>query len=179
MGIYWVHHDISPFKGLQQAGFKLLRCPFPTIFLMRQLASYLNHPPKNVSLQNRRPVSLQNRQNGGVYFIEKIWGTSVKCIFTYMNGEFWWILYGKLVVKYTIHRPGLDPNSMGYLQMSWQLTFLPIASMYGIFSYIYHMLPLKTAIHVGKYTIQFIHGWYGIGSYLNHPSLRSWNPWGA
>ena len=24
--------------------------------------------------------------------------------------------------------------------------------MYGIFTYIYHILPLKTTIHVGKYT---------------------------
>ena len=29
----------------------------------------------------------------------------------------------------------------------------------GIYTYIYHILPLKTTIHVGKYTI---HGWYGV-----------------
>ena len=28
----------------------------------------------------------------------------------------------------------------------------PLPSMYGIFTYIYHILPLKTTIHVGKYT---------------------------
>ena len=33
--------------------------------------------------------------------------------------------------------------------------FLPIASMYGIFTYIYH----KHQLNVGKYTI---HGWYGL-----------------
>ena len=29
---------------------------------------------------------------------------------------------------------------------------IPIASMYGILTHIYHILPLKTTIHVGKYT---------------------------
>ena len=29
---------------------------------------------------------------------------------------------------------------------------IPIGSMYGIFTYICHILPLKTTIHVGKYT---------------------------
>ena len=33
---------------------------------------------------------------------------------------------------------------------------IPIVSMYGIFTYIYH----KNQPNVGKYTI---HGWYGIG----------------
>ena len=34
----------------------------------------------------------------------------------------------------------------------------PITSMYGIFTYIYHIVPLKKQPNVGKYTI---HGWYG------------------
>ena len=37
---------------------------------------------------------------------------------------------------------------------------VPIGSMYGIFTYIYH----KHQLNVGKYTI---HGWYGVGK--NHP----------
>jgi len=38
---------------------------------------------------------------------------------------------------------------------------IPIPSMYGIFTYIYHILPLETTKHVGKYAI---HGWYGIAN---------------
>ena len=39
--------------------------------------------------------------------------------------------------------------------------YLPIGSMYGIFTYIYH----KNQPYVGKYTI---HGWYGYLSLINH-----------
>ena len=41
----------------------------------------------------------------------------------------------------------------------------PLPSMYGIFTYIYHILPLETTIHVGKYTI--FHGWYGFDGSFN------------
>ena len=35
---------------------------------------------------------------------------------------------------------------------------IPLPSMYGTFTYIYHILPLKTTFHVGKYTVR-PHGW--------------------
>ena len=35
----------------------------------------------------------------------------------------------------------------------------PIGSMYGIFTYIHHILPLKTTIHVGKYTSPMDPSW--------------------
>ena len=38
--------------------------------------------------------------------------------------------------------------------------YIPIPSMYGIFTYIYHMFPLKTTIHVGKYKIPYMDGMY-------------------
>ena len=51
----------------------------------------------------------------------------------------------------------------------WGLVLVPIASMYGIFSYIYH----KNQTNVGKYTI---HGWYGvyhgISSFFTHPFVK-------
>ena len=46
----------------------------------------------------------------------------------------------------------------------------PIASMYGIFTYIYH----KNQPHVGKYTI---HGWYGyVIYYIVNTSPSTTNP---
>ena len=45
------------------------------------------------------------------------------------------------------------------------LSTYPLPSVYGIFTYIYHISPLKTTIHVGKYTI---HGWYG---YVSGPGF--------
>ena len=53
-------------------------------------------------------------------------------------------------------------------------TVYPIPSMYGIFTYIYHILPLKTTIHVGNHT------WMRNGyAFLSHSitgilSKRSW-----
>ena len=46
-------------------------------------------------------------------------------------------------------RLGLPGNSFNIKKYIY---IYPIASMYGIFTYIYHILPLKTTIHVGKYT---------------------------
>ena len=42
------------------------------------------------------------------------------------------------------------------------MNIYPIGSMYGIFTYIYHK---KKQPNVGKHTI---HGWYGMGIYLNY-----------
>ena len=43
--------------------------------------------------------------------------------------------------------------------------------MYGIFTYIYHILPLKTTIHVSKYTI---YGCYGYVSLLEASDIFFW-----
>ena len=53
----------------------------------------------------------------------------------------------------------MDSLSPESIKMDHVLSSIPIPSMYGIFTYIYH----KNQLNVGKYTM---HGWYGI-FYLN------------
>ena len=66
--------------------------------------------------------------------------------------------FSREVILSQLHPPLDDPLRTGQA--------IPIPSMYGIlcififFTYIYHVLPLKTTIHVGNYYQS--HGWYGI-----------------
>ena len=49
----------------------------------------------------------------------------------------------------------------------------PIASMYGILTYIYHILPLKTT--KCRYCKYAIHGWYGFGMFATKKLKTPWD----
>ena len=55
-------------------------------------------------------------------------------------------------------------NDQDFRYLELILHILPIGSMYGIFTYMYH----KNRLNVGKYTI---HGWYGLRNLRNFWTL--------